>query len=128
MITKASNINGLNERRKRLGMSHAVLAARSGVSIATVQRILSRENDQATFSNVVAVAHALGMTANFTENVSDIEFREQQAQKKSKKLISLLQGTSGLEGQAVDDQTLRDMVQQTVHDLLAGSGRKLWAE
>ncbi len=128
MITNASNSNGLNERRKRLGMNHKVLAARSGISIATVQRILSCGNDQANYSNVVAVAEALGMTVNFTERVSDIELREQQARKKSKSLMSLLQGTSGLEGQAVDDQTLRDMVQQTVHDLLAGSGRKLWAE
>jgi transcriptional regulator with XRE-family HTH domain len=128
MIPNASNINGLNERRKRLGMSYKVLAARSGISIATVQRILSCGNDQANFYNVVAVAKALGMTASFTERVSDIELREQQAQKKSKCLISLLQGTSGLEGQAADDQTVRDMVQQTIHELLAGSSRKLWAE
>ena len=128
MDNRSSNIKGLNARRKRLGMTYQVLAARSGVSIATVQRILSCENDQANFSNVVAVANALGMITNFIESVSDNDFREQQAQKKSKGLISLLQGSSGLEGQAVDDQTLADMVQQTVHELLAGPKRKLWAE
>ena len=128
MDNRSSNIKGLNARRKRLGMTYQVLAARSGVSIATVQRILSCENDQASFSNVVAVANALGMITNFIESVSDNDFREQQAQKKSKGLISLLQGSSGLEGQAVDDQTLADMVQQTVHELLAGPKRKLWAE
>lgn len=128
MDNRSSNIKGLNARRKRLGMTYQVLAARSGVSIATVQRILSCENDQANFSNVVAVVRALGMTANFIESVSDNEFCELQAQKKSKRLISILQGSSGLEGQAVDDQTLEDMVQQTVHELLAGPKRKLWAE
>ena len=128
MDNRSSNIKGLNARRKRLGMTYQVLAARSGVSIATVQRILSCENDQANFSNVVAVVRALGMTANFIESVSDNEFCELQAQKKSKRLISILQGSSGLEGQAVDDQTLEDMVQQTVHELLSGPKRKLWAE
>ncbi len=126
MIANPSNIKGLNARRKRLGMTYQVLATRSGVSIATVQRILSCQNDQASFSNVTAVASALGMTANFIESVSDIEYCEQQAQKKSKLLIGMLQGSSGLEGQAVDDQTLENMVHQTVHELLAGPKRKLW--
>lgn len=128
MIANSSNIKGLNARRKRLGMTYQVLAARSGVSIATVQRIMSCTSDQANFSNVAAVASALGMTASFIENVSDIEFCEQQAQKKSKLLINLLQGSSGLEGQAVDVQTLENMVNQTVHELLAGPRRKLWAK
>ena len=56
------------------------------------------------------------------------KFREEHARAKAKHLVALVQGTSGLEGQAVDAQTCSRMVNQTVHELLASKGRKLWSD
>jgi len=38
-----------------------------------------------------------------------------------------VQGTAGLEGQAVDEKAVESMVEQTTQELLAGSTRKLWS-
>jgi len=38
----------------------------------------------------------------------------------------MVQGTSALESQAVDSETYRQMVRQTMHELMAGSRRRLW--
>ncbi len=118
----------LERRRRELRMTYATVATRSGVSLPTVQRILSGDHRNGTFANVMAIAQALDMTITFQSQISADELREQQAAKRARQLVGLVQGTSGLEGQAIDEQTFERMVRQTVHELLAGSHRKLWAE
>jgi hypothetical protein len=39
----------------------------------------------------------------------------------------MVQGTSGLEAQAVDREALEQMIRRTTHELLAGPKRRLWA-
>jgi transcriptional regulator with XRE-family HTH domain len=116
----------LNQRRKDLGMSYQALARRSGVSMPTVVRILMGRNPQASFGNVSAIAQALGMTVSIEPTHSPQDVRERQAQTKARKLVGIVQGTSGLEAQAVDPDRLESMTRQTVHELLAGSPRRLW--
>ena len=55
------------------------------------------------------------------------ELRERQARSKAKQLVRLVQGSAGLEGQAVDQQEFESMVARTTQELLR-STRKLWAE
>ncbi len=118
----------LDVRRKRLGMSYAVLAKRSGVSMTTVVRILSGQNPQASFENVCAVAAALDLAVRVEPTASAEEVRERQARRKAEQLVGMVQGTSGLEGQALEEETLAQMTRQTAHELLAGSPRRLWGE
>ena len=116
----------LNKRRQELGMSYSVLARKSGVSQATVVRILSGEYPAASFGNVAAIAEALGMHIQFTATTRVEDLREQQARAKAERLVRMLQGTSGLEGQALDEDALKRMEKKTVHELLAGSNHRLW--
>ncbi len=109
-------------------MSNAVLARRSGVSLPTVVRILSGRNDNASLHNVASIAEALGLRLKMESEIGVADFREHQARQKARLLAGIVQGTSGLEGQALDDVALGDMTRQTVHELLAGSPRKLWDE
>lgn len=118
----------LNVRRRRLRMSCSVLARRSGVSMPTVVRILSGTYSKASFANVAAVAEALGIGIKFEPVTKIADLREAQARQKARRLVGMVQGTSGLEAQALDDDELTDMTRQTVHELLAGSSRKLWSE
>jgi predicted nucleic acid-binding protein len=94
----------------------------------TVVRILTGRNLQTSFANVLAIAEALGIVVGVEQEFDVTDFLENQAQQKAEKLVSMVQGTSGLEAQAVDAKTLKKMQQQTVHELLAGSPRKLWAD
>jgi transcriptional regulator with XRE-family HTH domain len=118
----------LDQRRRDLGLSYDLLAKRCGVSRPTVQRILSGRQVAASFSNILAIAGSLGLALRFDSEVAPPELKREQAERKAKKLVALVQGTSGLEGQAVDRETIELMVERTTHELLAGSTRRLWSE
>ena len=118
----------LDKWRRVLGLSYQLLAQRSGVSRPTVQRILSGRQPAASVSNVVSIAEALGLGLRFESRVDPGRLRQEQAERKARRLVALVQGTSGLEGQAVDREAVESMVEQTAHELLAGPKRKLWSE
>lgn len=108
-------------------MSYRVLARRSGVSQPTVQRVLTGHGPAASIASVEAIAAALGMRLGFTAE-DESQMREKEARRKAEWLARAVQGTSGLEAQAVDDATLRALIDKTFHELLAGSPRRLWDE
>jgi transcriptional regulator with XRE-family HTH domain len=128
MEDEATLLKELDKRRRDLGLSCELLSRRSGVSLPTVQRILSGRHRTASFSNVVAIAESLGLGVGFFSKVDPRKMKRDQASRKARKLVGLVQGTSGLEGQAVDRETVESMVEQTTHELLAGSNRKLWSD
>jgi transcriptional regulator with XRE-family HTH domain len=117
----------MERRRKALGISRPCLARRSGVSLPTVNRMLSGGCEHSTYANLRAVALALGMDVEVRSTVSEQEFAEHEAQSKAEVIARLVQGTSALESQAVDADTYGQIVRQTVHELMAGSRRRLWS-
>jgi transcriptional regulator with XRE-family HTH domain len=126
MQTADLSFQELERRRKHLGMSHLVLARRAGVSLTTVQRILSGRHQGARIDHVAAIADALGMGREFPSKKSAEDMRERQAEQKAKQLVDMVQGTAGLEGQAIDAHAMSEMVRRTMHELLAGPKRSLW--
>ncbi len=117
----------LDGRRDQLGMTLQALAERSGVSLATVRRILVDGQQSASLSNVLAIARVLGVRLSFDAE-SDVDDQlERQARRKAEHLVGLVQGSAALEGQGLDKATRQRMVRRTVHQLRAGSKRKLWA-
>ena len=128
MISTANWSSQLELRRHQLGMSRPAVARRSGVSFPTVERILSGKEKNPGFANVQAIAAALGVEIHFQEPQTAQDFRRVQATAKATRLARMVQGTMGLEAQAVDAETLRGMIDQTTSELLAGSNRKLWDE
>ena len=118
----------LESRRRELGLSQSALAERSGVSLPTVQRILTGHSPAASFENTVAIAEAVGMQLDAIPILPAQEILELQARKKAERLVGMVQGTSALEAQAVSARHLGQMIKKTVQELLAGSRRRLWAE
>lgn len=118
----------LELRRRKLRMSYAALAKRSHVSQPTVVRTLSGHSLNTGFGTVVAIAAALGMNTLFQPDVSAVELQEIQAGKRAEMLVGIVQGTSGLEAQALHADELRDLKRRTAHELMAGSPRKLWGD
>jgi transcriptional regulator with XRE-family HTH domain len=125
-MAKTFDLKRLDARRRKLGMSYASLAERSGVSMATVQRILSGNHSGASFGNVVAIALALDMSVKIEPTATATEVRHRRARQKAERLVSMVQATSGLEAQAVSAATISEMTVQTTSELLAGSPRQLW--
>lgn len=125
MVASVDIITLLDQRREALGMSRSELARQAGLGLRTVQRVLSGEDASPGFATIMAIANALGATLRL-EGDDPNNVRLRQAQRKADRLASMLQGTSGLEAQAVDEQSLQGIKQQMVRSLLAGSSRKLW--
>jgi transcriptional regulator with XRE-family HTH domain len=120
------SVDRLASLRKALGMSFAALAARSGVSEPTVKRIFGGQIGEASFANVTAVIAALGSSVDL-KKVDVDGLRHEQARKQAERVARLVQGTSALESQAVDQETYSRLVERSYHELLAGSKRKLWS-
>ncbi|MBN1912656.1 MAG: hypothetical protein JW818_23240 [Pirellulales bacterium] len=108
-------------------MPISALSARSGVPKTTVKRILGDGFQKAAFANVDAVAKTLGMSLKFEPILDVLRFEEQQARKKAERIVALVHGSSALESQAAGKEDLEAMLDRTVHELMAGSERKLWA-
>ncbi len=127
MLAPVSNnfLDGLEQRRRKLRMTYSQLARLSGVSVPTLTRTLSGKNANASFTSVLAIARALGVSIDLKEEPAS-SFLEMAAERKAASLVSMVQGTSGLEAQAISKEQIEDMKRQTVHELLAGSRRKLW--
>lgn len=124
----------LDQRRSRLGISKTLLAKRAGLSLATVNRLLSAEGMRPGIDSVSALAEALGLEVvlgarhhvRAVENV--VAFRERRARVKARRLVGIVQASMALEADGVSTGVLREMEEKTVHELLAGPGRRLWSD
>jgi transcriptional regulator with XRE-family HTH domain len=124
----------LEMRRKSIQMTKKRLAQRAGMSLPTVNRILSGREKRLTIGSIQSLARVLGVVIRFGASVGfdEVEtafaFRERQAAAKAKRLVGMIQATMGLEAQAVGDDVVDQMVKQTTCELLAGSPQRLWAD
>jgi transcriptional regulator with XRE-family HTH domain len=127
IVADTKQFSTFDQRRKRMGLSCAALAKRTGLSLRTVQRVLSGSEPDPGFSTVAKLARELGVALRFDED--DVHaLRRKQAEKKAGQIIALVQGTSALESQALSSEALRDLRERTINELLAGSNRKLWGD
>ncbi len=124
----------LDRRRGQLGMSRQALARFANLSVPTVNRILSGKELNPQIQSLVAIARVLRVAVTFgaasrVEPVEDaFEIRKQRATEKAQRVIQMVQGTMGLEAQAVGPAAQQQMLEQTVCELLAGPARRLWSE
>ena len=116
----------LNSRRIELDMTFAVLAERSGLSLPTVQRILAGKQEP-TSGHLNALAEAMGMALKLVPKVRPTQLKLRQAQAKAQRLVALSQGTAALEAQAVGQKTRKNLVKETVQQLLAKPKQLLWS-
>ncbi|MGN6369370.1 MAG: helix-turn-helix domain-containing protein [Phycisphaerae bacterium] len=115
-------------RARDLGLTQNEIARMSHVSLPTVKRIFAGKHTAVSFSALGKIATTLGLTISAQPITSAEQLREQRARKKAERLIKQLQATSALEGQALTKEQLDDMVRKTIHELLAGSSRRLWED
>lgn len=113
-----NSANHLEHRRNQLGLEPAWLARRARLPLDTVQKVLDG-SDSSPDDVRALVAKALG-------GDEDPEtFRVRTARAKAVRLVQLVQGNMSLEGQGLRRETLFQMIEETVGDLLA-SPRHLW--
>lgn len=124
----------LERRRASLVMSKAAVAKRAGVSRPTVNRILSGSERRPGIEHVQRIAAALGVEVRLGPQSSvhelwnAFDFRMRRAHEKARTLLRMVQGTMALEAQAVDSETINQLVEETACKLIAGSSRRLWED
>jgi len=124
----------LDERRESLRLSKTQLARRAGLSLPTVNRVLSGSEQNPRIKTLAALAAAVGVEIRLgavtrIDELSTIEaFREAQARTKARRLVRLLQGSMALEASALDRQSLLQLENKNVRTLLQGPPRRLWSD
>jgi transcriptional regulator with XRE-family HTH domain len=118
----------LERRRRILGMPADVLAARSGLSRSTVDRVLSGQYGGASFDAVQAIARALGAVLRIEYPVDSDAILQKQAEVKAAELVSNTLGSSALEKQTFTIPIIQSTTQATVQQLLIGPRRNLWSQ
>jgi transcriptional regulator with XRE-family HTH domain len=108
-------------------MTLDALAERSGVSLPTVQRVLAGDQARASLPSVLALADALEMRLDLEPRSDADEVLDREARRKAERLVGMVHGSAALEGQGLDEPTRERMIQRTVHELRAGSKRRIWA-
>lgn len=118
-------LSELQARRLKLDMPYQVLARKCNLGMSTVQRTLNNQT-VARLDTIMTIADALGFSLDLKPKADVNEIRMKQARKKARQLVSLSQGTAALEAQGVNDDAIKNMEEKFVHQLLAGSDRRLW--
>jgi len=122
-----SVVQKLNLRREHLGISQSNLAEMTGVSLPTIQRFFSEDGGTVSFETACKIAEVLGCSLDANEVVNERSLLERQARIKARWLASIVQGTSSLEAQGLNKQSLTHVEEKFYHKLLGGSRRKLWS-
>ena len=102
----------LKERMTSLGMSQVALARRSKLTLEDLKAVLDHPAD-ATASSVERVCFCLGMSRDGLPLVPNRTFRKHAARKKAQFVVSIVQGTMGLEAQGLDPVARAKLLQKT---------------
>ena len=122
-------IGSLQRRRQSLQMPLQVLAGRANLGSATVQRVLGGGEPNVRLDTLEAIAEGLEVKLDIRMSplASPRQIQEREAQRKAKTLAGMAQANAGLESQAVSEDVRQDVEAGLVHELMAGSKRRLWA-
>ena len=115
----------LKQRMMTLGMTASALARRAKLPAATVDRVLSDSPD-ITGDDLKRVRLCLGVGKDGHRLVPNRTFRKQAARKKARFVLSMVQGTMGLEAQGLDTAGYRKLHDETYRRLLKANSAQLW--
>jgi len=106
-------------RKEQLHITVENLAKLSGVGIRTVNRLL--KNEDVKLSTVERVTNFLGLDFAGNEQVSLSTLRRHRAHEKALFLASIVQGTSALEMQGLEEDSLKKIIASYEKEFLSGS-------
>ena len=125
-MTRSQLITKIEIRRKELGISIENLAKLSHSGVRTVNRLLAGEDVK--LSTVEKITTVLGLDFAGNEIVAVKELEKRRAKEKALFMASLVQSTSALEKQGLEQNSLDRMIDRFEKEFLCGKYRKkLWA-
>lgn len=111
-------IKKIEQRKEQLRVSEENLARISGIGTRTFNRFFA--DDDVKLSTIEKVTNRLGLDFADNEVISLKKLQKQRAKEKARLLASLVQGTSALEMQGLEEEFLQKIVYQFERELLSG--------
>lgn len=112
-------INHIITRKEQLGITVENLARLSGVGVRTINRLL--KNEDVKLSTIEHVTNFLGLDFAGNKQLSIKKLKKQRAHEKALFLASIVQGTSALEMQGLEDDNLNTIIASYEKEFLNGS-------
>ena len=124
-MTHLELIAKIEARRKKLNITIVNLSKLSGLGTRTVNRFLAGEDVK--LSTVEQITNLLGLDFAGNEMVTLKELQKKRAKEKALFMVSLVQGTSSLEMQGLEDDSIKKMLLNMEKEFLIGNYRdRLW--
>ena len=118
-------INQIIARKEQLNITVENLAKLSGVGVRTINRLL--KNEDVKFSTIEHVTNFLGLDFAGNEQVPLTALKKQRAHEKALFLASLVQSTSALEMQGLEEDSLNNIISMYEKEFLSGAYKNtLW--
>ena len=118
-------VNKIIARKKQLNITIENLAKLSNISVRTVNRVL--KNEDVKLSTIEEITNLLGLDFSGNEQVSIDVLKKKRAHQKALYLVSLVQSTSALERQGLDDKSLNNIITMYEKEFLHGNYQNtLW--
>jgi len=101
-------VKKIQQRKKELGITIENLAKISNIGIRTLNRLFA--GDDVKLSTVEKITNVLGLDFSGNEVLSIKKLQKQRAKEKAIFMASLVQGTSALEMQGLDKNSLNKII------------------
>ena len=113
-------------RKEQIGLTLDNISKLSHLGNRTVTRFFSGEDVKLSTLEKITTMMGLDFAGNETVNIETL--KDQRAKEKAMYIVSLVQDTSALEMQGLEDEALQSLIQDTKEQFLTGAYQKnLWA-
>ena len=124
-MTRIELINNIHNRKQQLNITLENLSKLSGVGIRTVNRLFA--GDDVKLSTIEKITNLLGLDFAGNESISFKQLQRQRAKEKAIFMASLVQSTSALEMQGLEENNLNSIIHNFENQFLTGVYKnKLW--
>ena len=124
-MTRIELINNINNRKEQLDITIENLAKLSGIGIRTLNRFFA--GDDVKLSTIEKITNLLGLDFAGNESISFKQLQRQRAKEKALFMASLVQSTSALEMQGLEENNLNNIIHKFENQFLYGEYKnRLW--
>jgi transcriptional regulator with XRE-family HTH domain len=124
-MTRLELIQKIENRKKQISISIENLARLSNLGVRTVNRFFA--GDDVKLSTIERITNLLGLDFAGNEVVPLNQLQKQRAKEKALFMASLVQSTSALEVQGLEEESLKKIIDKFEKEFLQGQYKnRLW--
>jgi hypothetical protein len=124
-MTRLHLLEKVKTRKNQVGMTIDNISKLSKLGNRTVNRFFSGEDVK--FSTVEKITNIMGLDFAGNETIDITTLKKNRAKKKALYIISLVQDTSALEMQGLENSDIKILIEDTTKQFLTGEYQKnLW--